>query len=329
MDYTIAQATIAFHASSRWLPSRIVMAMELRQLEAFVAAADAGGITRAADRLHIVQSAISASLRRLEGELGTPLFERRARGVVLTDAGRALLPHARATLAAAGAGREAVDAIRGGLRGVVRLGIMQSQSPPGSRVSVPRLLRDFRDLHPGVELRIGHLSGGSAEMALHVADGSLDLAFVALPAQAAPAGVELTPLASEPIGLICAAENRLAARTSVRLEDLAGEPIAETPPGWGTRIISERAFAAAGLERTPAFEINDISTILDLVRNDLAVTMLPMAFVTGDRSLACVPIRPGQLVFEIALARPSARRLGAAAEALSELILSRSRAAPR
>ena len=155
--------------------------MEFRQLEAFVAAADEGGITRAAGRLHIVQSAISASLRRLEAELGTPLFERRARGVVLTDAGRALLPHARAALAAADAGREAVDAIRGGLRGVVRLGIMQSQSPPGSRVSVPRLLRDFRDRHPGVELRVGHGAGGSAEMAQQVADGTLDLAFVALP----------------------------------------------------------------------------------------------------------------------------------------------------
>jgi DNA-binding transcriptional LysR family regulator len=301
--------------------------MELRQLEAFVAAADAGGITRAADRLHVVQSAISASLRRLEAELGAPLFERRARGVVLTDAGRALLPHARAALTAADAGREAVDAIRGGLRGVVRLGIMQSQSPPGSRVSVPRVLRDFRDRHPGVELRVGHRSGGSAEMAQHVADGTLDLAFVAL--HEAPPGVELTPLASEPIALICAAEHRLATRGSVTLADLAGEPIAETPPGWGTRIISERAFAAAGIERRPAFEINDISTILDLVRNDLAVALLPGAFVTGDASLAAVPVRPGALIFEIALARPSARRLGAAAEALSELIVSRSRAAPR
>ena len=70
--------------------------------------------------------------------------------------------------------------------------------------------------------------------------------------------------------------------------------MAETPPGWGTRIISERAFAAAGLERTPAFEINDISTILDLVRNDLAVTLLPAAFVVaGDPSLVAVPVRSG------------------------------------
>ena len=147
-------------------------------------------------------------------------------------------------------------------------------------------------------------------MAQNVADGTLDLAFVALPASAAPAGVELTPLASEPHRPICPADHRLAARSSVTLADLVGEPMAETPPGWGTRIISERAFAAAGVERTPAFEINDISTILDLVRNDLAVALLPGAFVTGDPSLVAVPVRPGALVFEIALARPSARRLG-------------------
>jgi DNA-binding transcriptional LysR family regulator len=302
-------------------------AMELRHLEAFVAAADEGGITRAAQRLHIVQSAISASLRRLEAELGTPVFERRARGVRLTDAGRALLPHARAVLAAAEAGREAVDAVRGGLRGVVRLGIMQSQSPPGSRISVPSVLRDFRDRHPGVELRVAHLSGGSVEMAVQVAEGALDLAFVAL--HEGPPGVVLTPLASEPIALICAAEHRLATWPSVTLADLAGEPIAETPPGWGTRIISERAFAAAGVERTPAFEINDISTILDLVRNDLAVALLPAAFVAGDPSLVAVPVGPGELIFEIALALPATRRLGVAAEALGELIVSRSRAARR
>jgi DNA-binding transcriptional LysR family regulator len=301
--------------------------MELRQLEAFVAAAEEGGITRAAGRLHIVQSAVSASLRRLEAELGEPLFVRRARGVALTDAGRALLPHARSALSAAEAGREAVDAVRGGLRGVVRLGIMQAQSPPGSRVSVPGVLREFRDRHPSVELRVGHLTGGSAEMAQQVAEGALDLSFVAL--HEAPPGVTLIPLTSQPIALICAAEHRLATAASVTLAELADEAMAETPPGWGTRIISERAFAAAGLERTPAFEINDISTILDLVRNDLAVSLLPAAFVVGDPTLAAVPVRPQKLVFEIALARPSTRRLGAAAEALGDLIVSRSRAAPR
>jgi DNA-binding transcriptional LysR family regulator len=301
--------------------------MELGELEAIVASAEVLVTWRAADRLHIVQSAVSASLRRLEAELGERLFVRRARGVALTDAGRALLPHARSALSAAEAGREAVDAVRGGLRGLVRLGIMQAQSPPGSRVSVPGILREFRDRHPGVELRVGHLTGGSVEMAEQVAEGALDLAFVAL--HDAPPGVELTPLAADTIRLLCPPDHRFARRSSVTLAELAGEPIAETPPGWGTRIIAERAFTAAGLDRRPAFEINDISTILDLVRNGLAVALLPAAFVLSDDSLVAVPIAGASLVFEIALARPSARRLGAAAEALAELILSRSRAAPR
>jgi len=204
---------------------------------------------------------------------------------------------------------------------------MQSQSPPGSRVSVPGILREFRDRHPGVELRVGHVSGGSVQMATQVAEGALDLAFVAL--HEAPPGAALTPLTTQPIALICAAEHRLASSRSVALTELAGEPMAETPPGWGTRIISERAFAAAGLKRTPAFEINDIQTILDLVRNDLAVTLLPAAFVLSDDSLAAVPVRDSAMTFEIGLARPSGRRLGAAAEALAELIVSRSRAARR
>jgi DNA-binding transcriptional LysR family regulator len=301
--------------------------MDLRQLEAFVAASEEGGITRAAGRLHVVQSAVSASLRRLEAELGTPLFVRRARGVALTDAGHALLPHARAALSAADAGREAVDAVRGGLRGTVRLGIMQSQSPASSRVSVPGILREFRDRHPAVELRVGHGSGGSLEMAGQVGEGLLDLAFVAL--RDAPPGVELISLASEPIALVCGREHRLAGRGSVTLAELEGEPMAETPPGWGTRIVSEHAFAAAGIEHRPAFEINDIQTILDLVRNDLAVALLPAPFVADDDSLRAVPLRGSALTFEIGLARPSGRRLGAAAEALAELIVSRSRAAPR
>jgi DNA-binding transcriptional LysR family regulator len=131
------------------------------------------------------------------------------------------------------------------------------------------------------------------------------------------------------MALICPTDHRLASRPSVSLSDLAGEPLAETPPGWGTRIVSELAFTAAGLEHTTEFEINDISTILDLVRNKLAVSLLPAAFVAGDPSLVAVPVRPAGATFDIALARPSARRASAAAEALGDLIVSRSRAAPR
>src|SRR3954447_5122037 len=101
--------------------------MELRQLATFVAVAEERSFTRAADRLHVVQSAVSAGLRKLEKELGASLFDRSTHSVTLTDAGLALLPEARATLAAAAAARDAVDEVRGGLRGTVALGTMQAQ----------------------------------------------------------------------------------------------------------------------------------------------------------------------------------------------------------
>src|SRR5919198_245380 len=104
--------------------------MELRHLATFVAVAEEGSFTRAAGRLHVVQSAVSAAVRALERELGVTLFDRSTHRVELTDAGRALLPEARRTLAAAAAARDAVDQLRGGLRGTVRLGMMLSQRAP-------------------------------------------------------------------------------------------------------------------------------------------------------------------------------------------------------
>src|SRR5438034_1000527 len=144
--------------------------MELRQLATFVAVAEEGSFTRAADRLHVVQSAVSAGVRNLERQLGTRLFDRSTHRVELTDSGRALL-------AAAQAARDAVDEARGGLRGTVVLGTMQAQ---GMRaIDLTRVLAAFRAEHPGVQASIRH-AGGSSEMAREVQEGRLDLAFVAL-----------------------------------------------------------------------------------------------------------------------------------------------------
>src|SRR3954470_9087378 len=121
--------------------------MELRHLATFAAVAEEGSFTRAAGRLHVVQSAVSSGVRALERELGVTLFDRTTHRVELSDAGRALLPEARRTLAAAEAARDAIHQLRGGLRGTVRLGVMLTQR--AAAVSVPRLLAALRDEHPG------------------------------------------------------------------------------------------------------------------------------------------------------------------------------------
>jgi DNA-binding transcriptional LysR family regulator len=290
--------------------------VELRQLETFVAVAEEGSFTRASDRLHVVQSAVSAGVRKLEQELGVTLFDRSTHRVRLSDAGRVLLPEARMTLAAAAAAREAVDQVRGGLRGTVVLGTMQAQAM--HRITVPGLLAAFRSQYPDVVVNVRH-AGGSAAMADEVREGGLDLAFVALPGRSWP-GLELVLLTREPMALVVPAGHRLAARAGVELAELQEETLVDHPTEWGTRMAIDRSFAAAGIQRTVAYEVNDTASVIEFIRQGLGVGLLPPSFVEGLDAVTTVPIRRHAPQFELAIATPADRRLGAAARALLETI---------
>lgn len=295
----------------------MITGMELHQLATFVTVADEGSFTRAADRLHVVQSAVSASVRKLEAELGVTLFDRSTHHVAISAAGRVLLPEARATLAAAVSAREAIEQHRGGLRGTVALGTMQGQATRA--IGIAEVLADFRRTHPGVEVHVRH-GGGSAAMADAVRDGSLDLAVVSLP-DADPPGLVLTPLASEPIALAVAPGHRLAGRSQVALSALRDEPFVELPPGWGTRMAVDRAFAAAGIERTIAYEVNDTAAVLDFVAHGLAITLMPRSYSTVPAGeVVFVPLRGRAPCFDTAAIVPAQRRVGAATRALVETI---------
>ncbi len=127
-----------------------MMAVELDHVEAFVAIVRRGGFTRAAGSLHLSQPAISRRIHLLEHELGAPVFDRVRGGVVLTDAGRAFLPHAEAILASARDGVAAVGAVSGGERGTVMLALVGTLAS----TSLTGRLKRFRDAHPGVDLRL-------------------------------------------------------------------------------------------------------------------------------------------------------------------------------
>ena len=202
--------------------------MELRHLEYFVAVAQELSFTRASRRLHVVQSGVSSAIQSLERELGVPLFDRNRHRVSLTDAGQALLPEARATLAAAQAAREAVSEARGGLRGTVTVGTTLAVGP----LDLPELLGRFHATHPGVTVRLRLASTGSAGLAREVIAGALDLALVALPGQP-PAGLALQPVSTEPLLLVCHPGHPLASRSATTLETLADEAFIDFPPGWG------------------------------------------------------------------------------------------------
>jgi DNA-binding transcriptional LysR family regulator len=290
--------------------------MELRHLEYFVAVAEELSFTRASRRLHVVQSGVSRTIQGLERDLGAALFERDRRRVALTDAGTALLPEARATLAAAQAARDVVGEARGGLRGTVTIGIMQSTGT----LDLPERLGRFHVTHPAVQVRLRQAAAGSAGLAREVLSGSLDLAVLSLPGPP-PAGLTTWPVTEEPLIVVCPPGHPLASRNPVTLERLAGEPFIDFPPGWGNRAVVDRAFAAAGLDRQVAFEVAGFGAAADLVRNGLGIAFMPAFEAARTSDLAAVELSGPALIWRVSVAAPANRRMPAAARAfLGELL---------
>ena len=242
--------------------------MELRQLEHFVAVAEESHFTHAAELLQISQSGLSASIRALEAELGTPLFVRSTRRVELTEAGRVLLAESHRTLASVAAAQDAVAAVRGVLRGTLSVGGEQCLGV----VDLPAQLARFRAAHPGVEIRLRF--GGSALLIDQLAAGRLDVALVAVTGPA-PRGVDLIPLAAEPLVVLCHPDHDLARQQEVDLAALHGLSFVGFQPDWAARVLADRAFAAAGLPHRVELEVNDVHTLLDLVGHNLGVAIVP------------------------------------------------------
>jgi DNA-binding transcriptional LysR family regulator len=290
--------------------------MELRHLEYFVAVAEELSFTRASGRLHVVQSGVSSAIRALERELDTILFDRDRHRVALTDAGRVLLPEARATLAAAQAARDAIREAHAGLRGTLTIGTMQSIG----RLDLPALLGRFYAAHPGVLVRLRLSSAGSAGLADEVLSGDLDLALVSLPGRP-PAGLSLAPVSAEPLLLACPPHHVLAGRRQATLGQLAAEPFVDFTPGWGNRGVADRAFAAAGLRREVRFEVADFVTAASLVRNGLGVAFLPESFAASLPDLPAIRVAGTQLTWPVSIATAAVRPLSAAGRAfLAELM---------
>jgi DNA-binding transcriptional LysR family regulator len=290
------------------------MQMELRHLEHFLAVAEERSFTRAAARIHIVQSALSVSVKTLERELGAQLFDRTTHSVELTDAGAALVAEARRTLAAAEAARDAVAAVRGGVRGTVRVGIMHSLV----LIDLAGLLTTYHHENPEVLLVPSPAEGGSAELAQAVSEGRLDLAFASPPAEL-PKDLDIHSIAAEEMLLACPPDHPLARRRRIALAELDGERFVDYPPGWGTRTSVERLFADAGLHRQIQVEVGDIPTVAELVRAGFGFAFVSPSTLPQGHGLILRHTRPFPK-FSVALVTPTARPLSAAARAFIALV---------
>ncbi|GAA3553116.1 hypothetical protein GCM10022197_05240 [Microlunatus spumicola] len=266
--------------------------MELRQLEAFVAVAHELHFGRAAGRLHLGQPTLSDLVRRLERELGTPLFHRTTRRVVLTEAGAVLLVRAEAVLADVAEAAAAVRAVGEGTGGTVRLGF----TPPAAPVLVPHLCRAFAAVAPGVRVEQSRLWLPGLQQAL--LDGTVDVAVTCGVREGdAPDGVETSVFASEPLLVGLRPGHRLAAQAAVDLRDLAGERLGATEPSlfpaWAASQRDALARAAVAPPVT-ALRRTDLNAAGWLEQADVDWVLLIGSLAGGHAGTVIRPVVPAQ-----------------------------------
>jgi DNA-binding transcriptional LysR family regulator len=255
--------------------------MELRALEYFVAVAEERHFTRAAVRMHVSQSGLSAAVKSLEAELHAALFERTTRRVQLTAAGAALLPEARRALAAARAGAEAVGAVQGLQSGTVSVGLMQQMG----LVQLPRILVRYHQRYPGIHLRLRQAA--ATDLLRQLVDGELDLAITS-PPEPADARLVAVELLQTPLVLACRSDDPIAKRKTIGLADLTGRNLIGFPRGWVIRTLADRMMDQAGVHLDVDLEVNDTSTLLDLIEAGLGVALIAEGLVTQRRVLTTV-----------------------------------------
>jgi DNA-binding transcriptional LysR family regulator len=258
--------------------------------------------TRAAEELHLAQSALSQQIRKLEQELGTPLFERTSRRVVATEAGEALAARARRVLAEVDAARAEVDELRGVLRGRIWIGALQ----PAGDLDVPGLLARFSRAHPGVE--VGLREGVAADMLAFLAADELDAAFCLLDGDV-PEPLAAERLSDEEVVAVFAPDRAPRARR-VSVAELTSDPIVATRRG---SAITSALAARCGHPLRLALESGDPFLLRALAAQGFATAILPRSLTRLEgppievRSLDPPLVLPVALVWRRRNAAPVAR----------------------
>jgi DNA-binding transcriptional LysR family regulator len=263
--------------------------MTLQQLTYFLAAADHGSFSAAADTLSMAQPSLSEQVRRLEAELGVPLFVRAGRRLELTEAGRRLRPHAERTLAESQAAAESVREVRDLTGGTVAFGTFGS----AHYYLLGGLVQDFRTRHPQVRVRV--VGQNSAEVADAVRDGTLEAGLVAIPVE--DRGLDVCPAFEEELLYMSAAPERL--RAPVTIERLADAPLILYDARWAAQDPLRRQLRElaqrAGVAIEPQIEVEYMTAAFDLAARGLGDTIGPRSVLAArgfSRRLGTVSLAP-------------------------------------
>ncbi|GLW33437.1 LysR family transcriptional regulator [Actinoplanes regularis] len=269
--------------------------MDLRQLEYFVAVAETGSFTRAAQRVHITQSGVSAQIKALEHELGAELFLRSGRTARLTEAGSAALRHARAALDSTLGLRDAIDDVKGLIRGRLTIGMVT-----GCEIApLFDALAAFHHEHPGIELELAEAN--SDQLVAGVRAGAFDIVLAGLAGEP-PEHLASQVIVGERLVALTAPGGRLAERDGVTVTELMSYPLICLPRGTGIRDVLDQAFTAgAGLRPEVALVATAPDTVAGLARRGLGVAVLSESMAAAHSDLVCVPIEGVEILALLAL----------------------------
>ena len=285
--------------------------MELRQLEYFIACCDQGTFTAAARSLHVVQSAVSASIAKLEHELGAQVFDRTPNSLVLTDVGRAVVEPARSALRARVEVFNAVNSLHGDIRGEVSVGALVNIVS----IDLAAAFGVLHRRHPGIAIAMRQNPQGSKGNIRGIRDGTLDLALLGgVPDPIA--GVQVHHLATDPLVLVCEPGHRLLAAGGFRVADLAQERTIDYPPGWGTRAVVDRFIP----ERRSVIEVADQAFGIELARQGFGVTLVPSRVAEANPEITAVPCIDSYLEWVISIAHSASRTPSTAASAVLDIV---------
>jgi DNA-binding transcriptional LysR family regulator len=238
--------------------------MEIRQLRAFVAIAEAKTFTAGAKRVHVTQAAISMQIRQLEDEVGLPLFTRTPRRVLMTEAGDLLLERARKILREHDAAVEEIAEIAGAEYGRLRIG---SASAMFTTNQLPRILQKLKTKFPNAVVSVA--SGTSAALVQKIMNGESDVAFVSLPVENSNIQTEL--LFSDEIVAIAHPKHPLARQKVISAAALADEPLILGEHGGNTRRQIDDFFLQVGVKPNVVMELSRQSAINRMVENNMGV----------------------------------------------------------
>src|SRR5271169_5092971 len=243
--------------------------MELRHLRYFIAVAEAGSLTVAAQRmLHTSQPSLSRQIRDLESEIGAQLLTRRARGIELTPAGRAFLEHARAVLSQVAAATEGARRAAHPAKPCFTMGFLTGHE----LTWMPEAMRILRDELPNIDVMIS--SQYSPLLAEGLSEGKIDAAF--LRREKGVPGLAFRLLVKEPLMVIMPSDHRLVAQKAISPRDLAGETfviVSDTAPVL--RAVIDDYLKRSGTKITPAHEADNVTMGISLIVSTRGVGLLP------------------------------------------------------